>query len=104
MSRSLGVSAPAILLHQRKPTRQGSQCQLNIHSAGLARLPPPIAFPDSPSPAHVRPAPGRPGRASGVAMQLLRHSQIAMTMEAYSEVPTTKTRSAHERLGTQLDG
>lgn len=39
-----------------------------------------------------------------VAMQILRHSQIAMTMEIYSEVPTAKTRSALKRLGRKLDG
>jgi integrase len=39
-----------------------------------------------------------------VAMQVLRHSQIAMTMEIYSEVPTAKTRSALKRLGRKLDG
>jgi integrase len=39
-----------------------------------------------------------------VAMQILRHSQIAMTMEVYSEVPSAKTRSALKRLGRQLDG
>jgi len=39
-----------------------------------------------------------------VAMQILRHSQIAMTMDIYSEVPTAKTRSALKRLGRQLDG
>jgi integrase len=39
-----------------------------------------------------------------VAMQILRHSQIAMTMEVYSEVPTAKTRNALKRLGRQLDG
>jgi integrase len=39
-----------------------------------------------------------------VAMQILRHSQIAMTMEIYSEMPTAKTRSALTRLGRQLDG
>jgi hypothetical protein len=32
-------------------------------------------------------------------MQILRHSQIAMTMEVYSEVPTAKTRTALKRLG-----
>jgi hypothetical protein len=31
--------------------------------------------------------------------QILRHSQIAMTMEVYSEVLTAKTRSALKRLG-----
>jgi integrase len=39
-----------------------------------------------------------------VAMQVLRHTQIAMTMEIYSEVPTAKTRSALKRLGKKLDG
>jgi integrase len=39
-----------------------------------------------------------------VAMQILRHSQIAMTMEVYSEVPSAKTRSALKRLDKQLDG
>ena len=39
-----------------------------------------------------------------VAMQILRHSQIAMMMEVYSEVPSAKTRSALKRLGRQLDG
>ena len=39
-----------------------------------------------------------------VAMQILRHSQISMTMEVYSEVPTAKTRNALKRLGRQLDG
>jgi hypothetical protein len=36
-------------------------------------------------------------------MQILRHSQIAMTMDVYSEVPTAKTRSALKPLGRQLD-
>jgi integrase len=39
-----------------------------------------------------------------VVMQILRHTQIAMTMEVYSEVPSAKTRSALKRLGQQLDG
>ena len=39
-----------------------------------------------------------------VAMQILRHSQIAVTMEIYSEVPSAKTRSALKRLGKKLDG
>jgi integrase len=38
-----------------------------------------------------------------VAMQILRHSQIAMTMEVYSEVPSAKTRNALKRLGRKLD-
>ena len=38
-----------------------------------------------------------------VPMQILRHSQIAITMEIYSEVPTAKTRSALKRLGKKLD-
>jgi integrase len=39
-----------------------------------------------------------------VAMQILRHSQISMTMEVYSEVPSAKTRNALKRLGKKLDG
>jgi integrase len=39
-----------------------------------------------------------------VAMQILRHSQISMTMEVYSEVPSAKTRTALKRLGRKLDG
>jgi hypothetical protein len=37
-------------------------------------------------------------------MQILRHSQIALTMEIYSEVPTARRRSALEQLSRQLDG
>jgi hypothetical protein len=36
-------------------------------------------------------------------MQILQHSQIAMTIEVYSEVPTVKTKSALNRLGGQQD-
>ncbi|MEV4835427.1 tyrosine-type recombinase/integrase [Nonomuraea sp. NPDC049486] len=37
-----------------------------------------------------------------VAMQILRHSQIAITMEIYSEVPNDATRNALKRLGRSL--
>lgn len=49
-------------------------------------------------------APGRARPASRVAMQIVRHSQIAMTMEIYSEMPTAKARNALKRLGKELDG
>lgn len=39
-----------------------------------------------------------------VAMQILRHSQIAVTMEVYSEVPSSATRDALRRLGATLAG
>jgi hypothetical protein len=39
-----------------------------------------------------------------VAMQILRHSKIAITMEIYTEVPDTRTRDALRCLGDQLDG
>jgi integrase len=39
-----------------------------------------------------------------VAMQVLRHSQIAVTMEVYSEVPSEATQDALRRLGHSLDG
>lgn len=37
-----------------------------------------------------------------VAMQILRHAQIAITMEVYTEVPDEVTREALKRLGDQL--
>src|SRR5215831_13023054 len=39
-----------------------------------------------------------------VAMQILRHSQIAVTMQVYSEVPSAATQEALQRLGQSLDG
>jgi integrase len=39
-----------------------------------------------------------------VAMQVLRHSQIAVTMQVYSEVPSEATKDALRRLGDSLDG
>jgi integrase len=39
-----------------------------------------------------------------VAMQVLRHSQISVTMEIYSEVSSEATRRALRRLGKRLDG
>jgi len=39
-----------------------------------------------------------------VAMQILRHSTIAITMEIYTEVLDVRTRDALRRLGDQLDG
>ena len=38
-----------------------------------------------------------------VAMQILRHSQISVTMNVYSEVPSQATRTALRRLGKQLE-
>lgn len=38
-----------------------------------------------------------------VAMQILRHTQINVTMAVYSEVPSATTRNALKRLGRQLD-
>ena len=37
-----------------------------------------------------------------VAMQILRHSKIAVTMEIYTEVPSAATREALGRLGQWL--
>jgi hypothetical protein len=39
----------------------------------------------------------------GVAMQILRHSKIALTMEIYTEVPSAATRAALKKLGRWLD-
>ncbi len=37
-------------------------------------------------------------------MQILRHSQIAVTMNVYSEAPSKATQKALKRLGRQLHG
>jgi integrase len=39
-----------------------------------------------------------------VAMQILRHSQISVTMNEYSQVPSAETRKALKRLGKRLGG
>jgi hypothetical protein len=39
-----------------------------------------------------------------VAMQVLRHSRITVTMDVYSEVPSEATQEALRRLGESLDG
>ena len=39
-----------------------------------------------------------------VAMAVLRHSRIALTMEIYSQVSSTSTRDALRRLGSELSG
>ena len=39
---------------------------------------------------------------SRFAMQILRHSKIAVTMEIYTEVPSAATRAALRRLGEEL--
>ena len=38
-----------------------------------------------------------------VAMQILRHSQIAVTMDVYSQVASASTQETLRRLGEQLD-
>ena len=38
-----------------------------------------------------------------VAMQILRHSRIAVTMEIYTEIPSAATREALRKLGQWLD-
>ena len=37
-----------------------------------------------------------------IAMQILRHSKIAVTMEIYTHVPSEATRKALRRLGKHL--
>ncbi|MGW4030937.1 site-specific integrase [Streptomyces sp. NPDC004838] len=39
-----------------------------------------------------------------IAMQILRHSEIAVTMEVYTHVPSAATRKALRKLGKALDG
>jgi hypothetical protein len=38
-----------------------------------------------------------------MAMQIPRHSRIAITMEIYAEVVSSATREALRKLGNQLD-
>ena len=48
----------------------------------------------------------RPGRLDvhpRFAMQILRHSKIAVTMEIYTEAPRRSTREALEKPGQWLD-
>ena len=37
-------------------------------------------------------------------MQILRHSQFAVTMEIYTQVPSEQTRNALKKIGASLDG
>ncbi|MER7209961.1 tyrosine-type recombinase/integrase [Streptosporangium sp. NPDC000239] len=39
-----------------------------------------------------------------VAMRVLRHSQISMTMGVYTQIPSPETRKALDRLNQRLDG
>ncbi|MFE0131273.1 tyrosine recombinase XerC [Streptomyces sp. NPDC059037] len=39
-----------------------------------------------------------------IAMQILRHSKIAVTMEVYTHIPSDATRKALRKLGKHLDG
>ena len=52
----------------------------------------------------VRPTAYTARANASASMQILRHSQIVITMEIYSEVPSAKIRSALKRLGSKLDG
>lgn len=38
-----------------------------------------------------------------VAMQILRHSRVAITMEIYTEIPSAVTREALRKLGQWLE-
>ena len=38
-----------------------------------------------------------------VAMQILRHSKVAVTMEIYTHIPSNITRTPLHRLGDQLE-
>lgn len=39
-----------------------------------------------------------------VAMRILRHSQISVTMNVYTQVPSPEARKALDRLNQRLDG
>jgi hypothetical protein len=55
-------------------------------------------------PLTVRPAAYTARASTSASTQILRHSQIAITREIYSEGPTAKIRSALKRLGSKRDG
>ncbi|WP_406675552.1 tyrosine-type recombinase/integrase [Nonomuraea sp. N2-4H] len=38
-----------------------------------------------------------------VAMRILRHSQISMTIDVYTQIPSPETRKALDRLNRSLD-
>ncbi|WP_217708927.1 tyrosine-type recombinase/integrase [Nonomuraea rhodomycinica] len=38
-----------------------------------------------------------------VAMRIMRHSQISMAMDVYTQIPTPETRKALDRLNQSLD-
>ena len=38
-----------------------------------------------------------------VAMQIMRHNKIAVTMQIYTHIPSNLTRMARHRLGDQLE-
>jgi hypothetical protein len=52
------------------------------------------SHPRSRHPPDLRLTPGRSQRPPRVAMQILRHGQIAVTMQVYSEVPSEATQDA----------
>lgn len=39
-----------------------------------------------------------------VAMRILRHSQISMTMDVYTQIPSPETHRALDHLSQRLDG
>ncbi|MGW1883352.1 hypothetical protein [Streptomyces sp. NPDC001970] len=39
-----------------------------------------------------------------IAMQILRHSKTAVTMEVYTHIPSEATRKALRKFGKHLDG
>ena len=44
----------------------------------------------------------RPRRAPAMAMRIVRHSKIALTMEIYTEAPSDATRDALRKLSDWL--
>ncbi|MBB6476878.1 integrase [Sphaerisporangium rubeum] len=37
-------------------------------------------------------------------MRIMRHSQISMTMDVYTQIPSAETRRVLDRLNQSLDG
>ena len=78
---------PRVLAFSRHPTGVGRRRSGSVSGAEAC------------APSRRRERPGGPR----VAMQILRHSKIAVTMEIYTEVPSAATREALRKLGQWLD-
>ena len=83
------------------PTARESQLQPRLRNPLPQRGRP--AHPRPRHPAYLRLPPGRPRRTPARRDAHLRHSQISMTMDVYTQIPSPETRKALDRLNQSLD-